>query len=513
VAGGRVRNLVVVLGDQLDLGSGAFDGFDPARDRAWMAEVPGEARHVWSHKSRIALFLAAMRRFRERLAARGFPCIYRRLGEHGFESLADALAADLDTLQPAALVMAKAGEHRLHAAISNLAAARGIPLDLRPDRHFILDEAGFARWAAGRSLLRNEHLYRFLRQETGILMENGKPLGGAFNFDASNRRSFGRQGPGILPAPLAFPPDGLVKETLRDVAERFPEHPGRLEHFDWPLTPEQAEAALDDFVRNRLPAFGPFQDALWTGQPYLYHSRLAAALNLKLLSPRKAIAAAEEALRDGRAPLESVEGFIRQILGWRELVRGVYWREMPDYLERNALDARQPLPGFFWTGDMEMACLAAVIRQTLDYGYAHHIQRLMVTGLFCLLLGVEPRQVHEWYLAVYVDAVEWVEAPNTLGMSQYADGGLLASKPYAASGQYIKKMSNYCAGCRYDPARATGSNACPFTTLYWDFLDRHRARFARHPRTALQWRSLTRLDGATLAKIRTQAAAWRERLG
>jgi deoxyribodipyrimidine photolyase-related protein len=286
---------------------------------------------------------------------------------------------------------------------------------------------------------------------------------------------------------------------------RFRDHPGSLSDFDWPVTLFQARTALSDFIVNRLPDFGDYQDAMWTGQPWLYHSRLSAAMNVKILNPREVVSAAEEAYRTGRAPLAAVEGFIRQILGWREYVRGIYWRFMPEYLERNALKATRPLPDFYWTGDTDFACLKAAIGQTLQFGYAHHIQRLMVTGLFALLLGVDPKHVHEWYLAVYVDAVEWVELPNTLGMSQFADGGIMASKPYCASGKYIQRMSNYCQGCRYDPAESTGETACPFTTLYWDFLMRHEAMLAANPRTVMQVKNLNRLSNEKKSAIRSQA--------
>jgi deoxyribodipyrimidine photolyase-related protein len=262
---------------------------------------------------------------------------------------------------------------------------------------------------------------------------------------------------------------------------------------------------LDDFVAHRLEDFGRYQDALWMGEPWLYHSRLSAAMNLKLLDPRLVVDAAEAAYRAGRVPLASAEGFIRQILGWREYVRGIYWHFMPEYLEKNELGAKEPLPDFYWTGDTEMACLRDSIGQTLELGYAHHIQRLMVTGLYALLLGVEPRRVHEWYLAVYVDAVEWVELPNTLGMSQYGDGGVMASKPYAATGKYIQRMSNYCASCRFDPAKSSGEDACPYTTLYWDFLARHERRLAANQRMALQVKNLARLGAAELAAIRARA--------
>jgi len=293
------------------------------------------------------------------------------------------------------------------------------------------------------------------------------------------------------------------------VLARMPDHPGSLKQFDWPVTRSQALQVLNDFIEKRLPFFGQYQDAMWTGQPWLYHSHLSAALNLKLLNPREVVLAAEDAYRRGEVPLASAEGFIRQILGWREFVRGIYWSQMPDYERRNALHARHRLPAFFWQGDTDMVCLREAIHQTLQYGYAHHIQRLMVTGLYTMLLGVDPHEVHRWYLAVYVDAVEWVELPNTLGMGQYADGGVMASKPYAATGKYIQRMSNYCKGCRYDPAESVGPNACPFTTLYWDFLKRHEAVLARNPRMVMQIRNLSRLDPVRLEQIEQQAAAHR----
>jgi deoxyribodipyrimidine photolyase-related protein len=299
---------------------------------------------------------------------------------------------------------------------------------------------------------------------------------------------------------------------MRVVEARFPEHPGSLVDFDWPLTTEEARLCLHDFIEKRLPDFGDYQDAMWTREPWLFHSRLSVVMNLKLLDPREVIAAAEKAYRSGSAPLAAVEGFIRQILGWREYVRGIYWHFMPDYVGLNELQATQPLPKFYWDGQTEMSCLHDAIGQTLRYGYAHHIQRLMVTGLFALLLGVRPQAVHEWYLAVYVDAIEWVELPNTLGMSQHGDGGIMASKPYIASGKYIQRMSNYCSGCRYDPAKSMGANACPFTTLYWDFLMRHEDRLKQNQRMSMQVRNLNRLSEGDKTAIREQAEAVRQRL-
>jgi len=423
------------------------------------------------------------------------------------ESFQTGLRDALTRHRPESLVMVEAGEYGVQKTIEQTCDDLGVPVETRPDRHFLCSHPEFAEWRAGRRVLVMEHFYRHMRQRLDLLMDNGQPAGGRWNFDQENRRAFGRNGPGLVAPPKRFDPDAATRRALADVATQFPDNPGSLDRFFWPVTREQALTLLDDFVGQRLAAFGAFQDAMWCGEPFLFHSALSSALNLKLLAPREVVDRAIAAYHDGAAPLPSVEGFVRQILGWREYVRGVYWSEMPDYLEQNALDANRPLPSFYWTGETEMACLRAVITQTLETGYAHHIQRLMVTGLFALLLGVRPREVHEWYLAMYLDAVEWVEAPNTLGMSQYADGGLLGSKPYAASGRYIQRMSNYCRHCRYTPDEATGEAACPFTTLYWDFMLRHERRFAHHPRAGLQWRNLARLDRGRRAEIRRQAAA------
>jgi len=373
----------------------------------------------------------------------------------------------------------------------------------------------FAAHARGRKGLRMEFFYREMRRRHGVLMRDGEPEGGQWNFDADNREAFGAEGPAGaagpagVPAPARFEPDDTTREALQEVRTRFASHPGRLDDFAWPVTRAQALQSLQRFIEQRLPLFGRYQDAMWPGEPWLYHAHLSAALNLKLLNPREVVAAAVAAYESGAAPLASVEGFVRQILGWREYVRGIYWTSMPAYGDLNELGADQELPAWYWTGDTDMACLRDALTQTLAHGYAHHIQRLMVTGLYALMLGVRPQAVHEWYLAVYVDAVEWVELPNTLGMSQYADGGLMASKPYVATGKYIERMSPHCQGCRYDPAQRTGERACPYTTLYWDFLMRHEARLAANPRMALQVKNLARLDGAQREAVRARAGAIR----
>ncbi len=499
------HRLIIVLGDQLNMDSAALQRLNPERDRIWMAEAHQEATHVWSSKIRIAYFLSAMRHFRDELRAKGLQVIYHLLDSREEKTLADILVADLKTLRPQVVRMVQAGDYRVQQSLQQTVSDHGIRFECLPDNHFLCDSGDFDEWARSRKRLRLEHFYRFMRQRHDILMGDARPAGGKWNYDRENRKTFPREGPGVIPLWPSFSPDAITRDAIKIVEKRFYEHPGALADFDWPVSRRDARAALQDFVQHRLAAFGPYQDAMWTEEPFLYHSGLSAAMNVKLLHPGEAIDAAVKAYERKRAPLASVEGFVRQILGWREYVRGIYWKYMPEYVERNALQADQALPRFYWTGATDMQCLAQTLHQTLTYGYAHHIQRLMITGLFALLIGAHPRRVHEWYLAVYVDAVEWVELPNTLGMSQYADGGLLASKPYVASGRYIDKMSNYCRHCSYDPTKAIGKDACPFTTLYWDFLRRHDAQFRRHPRTALQWRNLDRWNEPDQRRIARQA--------
>ena len=506
------RQLVVVLGDQLDLDAAAFDGFDAARDAVWMAEVVEESTHVWSSKPRTALFLAAMRHFSAALRALGRTVHYTRLDDAAnVGTLAGELVAAVERLAPKSLVMTAPGDARVLRALREVAARCGLPLDVRVDRHFFGTVREFAAHARGRPRLLMEDFYREMRRRHRVLMDDDLPSGGRWNFDAENRHAFDKAGPTLVPAPPRFAPDAVTREVLALVDDRFAQHPGSLASFAWPVTRAQALECLDRFVAERLPEFGRWQDALWPREPWLWHSQLSAALNLKLLDAHEVVAAAEDAWRAGAVPIASAEGFIRQILGWREYVRGIYWTRMPGYLDRNALQAHAALPGFYWHGKTPMACLADAIGQTLEHGYAHHIQRLMVTGLYALLLGVEPRAVHEWYLAVYVDAVDWVELPNTIGMSQFADGGLMATKPYIASGRYIEKMSagSLCGGCRFRPGERVGERACPFTTLYWDFLLRHERLLAANARTRLQVRSLDRVGAEERVRIRQRADAIR----
>lgn len=506
-----LRTLVLVLGDQLDLQSAAFDEFDKSRDAVWMAEVAEESTHVWSHKARIALFLAAMRHFRDELRQRGYRVAYQQLDDKDAEeTFSKALRKCVQESSPESIRTVLPGDYRVLKSLQQVCGKLKVPLEVVEDRHFYSTPEEFAEWAEGRKQLRLEYFYRELRKKHGILIEDGIPTGGEWNYDKNNRGTFGKKGPQDLPHVRQFRPDETTQEVLELVNERFADHPGSLEEFDWPVTHREARTALRDFIKRRLSSFGEYQDAMWTNKPWLYHSRLSASMNLKMLDPRDVVQAALDALEDGQAPLNSVEGFIRQILGWREYVRGVYWMHMPGYDQRNSFEADADLPQFYWTGETEMHCLRQAIGQTLQHGYAHHIQRLMVTGLFSLLLGVDPKQVHEWYLAVYVDAVEWVEMPNTIGMSQAADGGIMASKPYVATGKYIQRMSNYCSECCYDPAIATGDKACPFTTLYWDFLNRHQEKLVENNRMQLQLRNLQNKSKKEIEQITSQASQFRK---
>ena len=500
-----------MLGDQLDPSNAALRAARPGQDGVLMIESAGEATHAWSHRQRIAVFLSAMRHYAADLRAAGWNVDYQAL-DAGHASLGAGLSEALARHRPARLRVVEAGEWRVQDMIESACRDAGVELCWHRDTHFFCGRDDFARWARGRKQLVMEFFYRGLRKRFDVLMEDGQPAGGAWNFDRANRGSFGRKGPGQLPPPRRFEPDEITRGVLAEVADRFPDHPGDLESFGWPVTREEAEAALDAFISRRLALFGRYQDAMWQGEPWLYHAGISAALNLKLLDPRRAVDAAVAAWRAGQAPLEAVEGFVRQVLGWREFIRGVYWLEMPGYAERNHFDHARPLPSFFWDADTDLNCLQQCFGDTLANGYAHHIQRLMVIGNFALLAGLDPEAVCSWFLGIYVDAVEWVELPNTLGMALHADGGIVGTKPYVASGAYIKRMSNYCAGCRYDPGKRSGEDACPFNLLYWDFLARNLETLAGNPRMGLALKNLERIDAEELAQIRAGAEAFLGRL-
>jgi deoxyribodipyrimidine photolyase-related protein len=506
-----VRNLILVLGDQLTPAVSSLSAADPSRDRVLMAELHDEATYVRHHKKKIAFLFSAMRHFAEDLRARGWSVDYVRLGaaenRASFtEQLADAVAEH----RPERIVVTEAGEWRVSEMIRSWRDLFGLPVDILPDDRFLCSHGEFAVWAAGRKQLRMEYFYRDMRRRTGLLMDGDQPAGGTWNFDSENRKP---ADPSLfMPRPIGCPPDAITEEVLALVEARFGDHFGDLLPFGVAVTRADAEASFAAFVDEALPRFGDFQDAMLRGEPFLYHSVIAQYLNCGLLDPLRVCRQVEVAYRAGKVPLNAAEGFIRQIIGWREYVRGIYWLKMPGYERSNFFSHARALPEFYWTAETDMACVRAAVTQTKELAYAHHIQRLMVTGNFAMLAGIDPYALHEWYLSVYADAYEWVELPNTVGMSQFADGGLLASKPYAASGAYINRMSNYCGSCHYDVKQRTGERACPFNALYWDFINRNRARIGGNPRMAQMVRTYDKFAADERQRIAESAAAFLARL-
>jgi deoxyribodipyrimidine photolyase-related protein len=504
--------LILILGDQLTPAISSLAGADPANSVILMAEVAAEADYVWHHRKKLAFVFSAMRHHAAALRAAGWTVDYVTLDDPANSgSLKDEAARAIARHGAGALRATEAAEWRLRLEMADWESALGVPVTIYADDRFLCSEAEFAAWAEGRKALRMEYFYRDMRRKTGLMMESGQPAGGQWNFDHDNRKTASRDL--MIPRPRATAPDAITAAVLEMVAARFPDRFGALDNFWFAVTREEAEAQFDAFVAEALPRFGDFQDAMLVGEPFLYHSVIAQYLNIGLLEPLAVCQAVERAWCEGHVPINAAEGYIRQIIGWREYVRGIYWREGPGYAARNALGADRPLPEFYWSAQTEMACVRAAVEQTRDHAYAHHIQRLMVTGNFALLAGIDPHALHRWYLAVYADAYEWVEAPNTVGMSQFADGGLLASKPYAASGAYIDRMSDYCRGCRYDVKAKAGAGACPFNRLYWPFLIRHADRLAGNPRMAPMYRTLNRWGPDKRAELAADGEACLKELG
>jgi deoxyribodipyrimidine photolyase-related protein len=504
--------LIPIFGDQLSHGLASLADVDRGKAIVLLMEVAEETTYVRHHKRKIALILSAMRHFAEELRADGWTVDYIRLDDaDNSGSFTGEVARAVERHRPQAIRIVEPGEWRVHRMIEGWAKRFGVPVEVLPDDRFVCGTLEFQTWAQARGDLVMEFFYRDMRRKTGLLMTaDGKPEGGQWNFDKDNRKPPKR---GLnYPEPMAFVPDAITEAVMALVAERFADHFGRLEKFALPVTAAQAKRALAHFVRTTLPDFGTYQDAMVTGQDWLYHSWLSPALNLGLLTPLDVAQAAADAYAAGHVPLNAAEGFIRQIIGWREYVRGYYWLEMPQVAEANALGATRPLPEFYWTGETDMLCLAEAVRNTRDNGYAHHIQRLMVLGNFAMLAGVRPQDVADWFLVVYADAYEWVELPNVIAMSQHADGGRLATKPYAGGGAYIDRMSDHCGKCRYDVKQKTGPDACPFNALYWDFLARHERRFRRNRRMTNMYATWDRMAEAQRQAYRASAAAFLEGL-
>jgi deoxyribodipyrimidine photolyase-related protein len=495
--------LRLILGDQLSRSISSLRDIDKDTDVVLLAEVAEEATYVPHHKKKIAFLFSAMRHFADDLRSAGLTVRYVTYDE-GVASFTKAVEATLKQHEFSELIVTEAAEYRVLQMQKNWVEELDIDVTLRSDDRFICSTDDFRDWAQGRSQLRMEYFYREMRKRSSYLMEGDEPAGGRWNYDSENRES--------LPESVSIPdrPDYRIDATTRAVldlvADRFFDNFGDLEPFNYPVTRRQAVHYLNWFVAHALPDFGTYEDAMRQGAPFVFHSHLSALINCGLLSPRECCDKVEEAYRAGHAPLAAAEGFIRQIIGWREFVRGVYWLRMPGYGELNGLDARRALPDFFWTAETKMNCLTQAIGETRANAYAHHIQRLMVIGNFCLLAGLDPKQVQDWYLLVYHDAYEWVEMPNVVGMILYADDGFFASKPYAASGAYINRMSDYCDRCAYDVKKKGGADACPFNYLYWDFLMRNRKALARNQRLGLILGGLDRMSSERRRDIAADSA-------
>ena len=496
--------LVPILGDQLSHTLASLRAVTPAEAVVLMMEVADEATYVPHHPQKIALFFSAMRHFADELREQGWTVDYVRLDDPANTGdFAGEVARAAQRHCATRIVTVAGGEWRVVDSQRSWAERARLPLTVLDDDRFLCTIEQFAGWAKGRKRMIMEDFYRIMRRQTGLLMDGDQPVGGQWNYDQENRKSVPK-GHRFTP-PLRFAPDATTTEVMALVAGRFGNHFGSIDGFSWAVTREQALAALADFVTHRLAGFGDYQDAMVTGEDVLNHSLLAPALNLGLLSPLEVCQAAEAAFHAGTAPLNAVEGFIRQILGWREYVRGLYWFAGPDYTARNHLAATRHLPALFWGAPTDLKCLSQAVDATRRNAMAHHIQRLMILGNFAMLVGTDPAEVHRWYLAVYADALEWVEAPNVIGMSQFADGGLMATKPYAAGGAYMNRMSNHCKTCRYDVKQRTGPKACPLNSLYWDFLARHEETLKNNQRLWRMYDGWRRFSAEEQVRIREQA--------
>ena len=502
-----MTRLVLVLGDQLTADLSALREADRTTDLVVMAEVIDETEYVPHHPKKIALILSSMRHFADELREEGWQVAYTTLDDpDASKSIVGELMRRGQEHGTSEVIATQPGEWRLIEALENAP----LTVSLLPEDRCVASPKEFSDWAEGRKELRMEYFYRDMRRKTGLMMDGDKPAGGKWNFDHDNRKP--AKDDMLRSKPMQFTPDAITEEVLDLVEARFGENFGELRPFWFGVTRHQALRALDHFAKHLLGGFGDSQDAMLESDRFLHHSVLSPYLNIGLLSPLEICERVEAEWQAGRVPINAAEGYIRQVIGWREYVRGLYFHEGPDYTARNGLGHTRNLPWMYWGGETRMNCMAHAVAQTQDEAYAHHIQRLMVTGSFALLAGIDPTQVHEWYLAVYADAFEWVEAPNTVGMSQYADGGIIASKPYVSSGNYINKMSDYCKGCAYSVKDKTGETACPFNLLYWHFLDRHRDRFGRNPRMGNIYRTWDRMDEGRRKTVLEEADTWLNRL-
>lgn len=500
-----MKTLRLILGDQLDP---MHPWYECVQDDVLyvMMEMRQETDYVLHHAQKIIAIFAGMREFARQLINAGHQVCYLKIDDtRNLQTLIANLEAVLAQSGAQRFEWQAPDEYRLDQQLDHWFAESELQGGKITSAHFMSNRLEARKLFEGKKQWRMETFYRQMRQKHGVLLEpDGNPVGGQWNFDADNRKPW-RGNPSEPDDPRPKHNHSALWRTIQSAGVTSFGEPC-ADHFRWPLNRAEALQQMQHFMSRVLPFFGDFQDAMSAQATRLFHSQLSFALNVKMLNPREVIAAAESQWRNGHAPLPAVEGFIRQILGWREYIRGVYWAHMPGYDENNALQHTQPLPEWFWTGKTGMHCMANSIGNSLQSAHAHHIQRLMVIGNFALLAGLDPKQLHQWYLGIYIDAFEWVELPNTLGMSQYADGGLLASKPYAASAAYIHKMSDYCKGCQYQRSERIGDKACPFNALYWDFHLRHEKRLSRNPRIGMVYRNLARMGTEEITAIQQQAA-------
>ncbi len=499
-----MRTLRLILGDQLSLLMSSLEGYQANSDFVFMCEVWDETQYVKHHKKKIAFIFSAMRHFAKTLQQNKFRVIYTTLDDPkntgSFKSEIQRIISEKNVER---IIVSQPGEYRVLEDIQSWEKEFKIPVEIRDDSRFLCSSEEFEQWSKGRKQLRMEYFYREMRKKYGILMDGNEPIGGQWNYDAENRK-FPKEELSV-PAHYCAPPDKITRDVLTLVGDKFNDHFGDIEPFHFAVTREQALQALEQFIAERLYHFGDFQDAMIEGEPWMYHSHISFYLNIGLLSPLECVSAAESAFHQNKAPLNAVEGFIRQIIGWREYVRGIYWLNMPSYAEHNFFEATRKLPEFYWTADTKMNCIRQCVTETKENAYAHHIQRLMVLGNFALLAGISPEEVNEWFLIVYADAFEWVELPNVSGMILFADGGYLASKPYAAGGSYINRMSNYCKQCEYKVTKKNGEDACPFNYLYWDFLARNREKLSSNHRVGMMYKTYDRMSEEKKRSVTTDA--------
>ena len=475
-----------ILADQLSPDNPALVAADRTGSVVLLIESKAHGQAVRNHQQKLVLMYSAMRHFARELETTGW-----RVDYHHCEDTPDFLTGlrrHVEKFHPDEIRLTAPNDHQMTDALPKFARRLGVPVHAVPTNLFLVTREDFASWAGDSAHIVMEEHYRRMRRRTGWLMEPGngaRPVGGAWNFDPLNRQTFrqyaasGQMQPLV---PMRETPDDITREVIALVEREFADHPGQARDFWFPVDRAGSLRWLDKFVTERLAHFGPYEDTMARDEPVIYHSVLSPLLNLGLLHARECVERVLAAFTEGAAPIQSVEGYVRQMLGWREFINGAYWTCMPGYHDENFLDATRALPGWFYTGETEMNCLQQSINQALDLGWMHHIQRLMVVGNFMLIAGIAPLAALKWYLEMTVDAYDWVMVPNVLGIILYADGGYVATKPYAAGAGYIHKMSNYCEGCRYSPLKKTGPDACPFNALYWDFHDRHADVLRHNPR-------------------------------